>query len=57
MLVATRHGAHERTTVRRERHPERVVEKNDRFLSCVGAPRRTECGHGSGDLGRRFVAK
>ena len=30
---------HERTTVRRERHPERVVEKNDRFLSCVGAPR------------------
>ena len=48
---------HERTTVRRERHPERVVEKNDRFLSCVGAPRRTECGHGSGDLGRRFVAK
>ena len=30
---------HERTTVRRERHPERVVEKNDRFLSSVGAPR------------------
>jgi len=46
MLVAARHGAHERTTVRRERHPERVVEKIDRFRSCVGAPRRTECGHG-----------
>ena len=44
MLVAARHGAHERTTVRRERHPERVVEKIDRFRWCVGAPLRTKCG-------------
>ena len=37
-LAVARHGAHGRAAVRCERHPERVVETNDRVYSRFGAP-------------------